>query len=62
MNFLVFWPNTFIISKIIHLLLVELIKDEATLKLRYYDTIVHFDFTRPNLVTTSPSLNDKMPS
>jgi hypothetical protein len=35
MNFLVFWPFAFIISKKIRLHLFELIKDEAALKLQY---------------------------
>jgi hypothetical protein len=37
MNFLIFWPFTFIISKKFRLHLFELIKDEATLKVRYMD-------------------------
>jgi hypothetical protein len=35
MNFLVFWPFAFIISKKIRICLFELIKNEAALKVRY---------------------------
>jgi hypothetical protein len=37
MNFLGFRPNAFIISKKIHLHFFELIKNEPTLKIRYYN-------------------------
>jgi hypothetical protein len=46
MNFLVFWPFAFIISKKIRLHLFELIKDEAALKVRYVHVVIsYFIFT-----------------
>jgi hypothetical protein len=39
MNFLVFWPYAFIISKNIRLPLFELIKDKAAFKVRYKVTL-----------------------